>query len=194
MAESINYTDARQPFLDVETSPGDFPAVTMAATSKQIVNAALYAATGGAAYWWQGKKLSVVAMGKMTTGGTPGNLTIEIRLATADAGGTILAASAATAQASNKTDISWMLEAYVICRALGASTNGKLFAWGRFTYDGAGGLFTTTSQNPLLLPASAGAEVGVDLTAASGISLQMKNSGANANTLTVQDYLFQPLN
>lgn len=194
MAEGINYSDVRQPFVDVETSPGDFPAVTGTTTSKMLVPAAIYGATGGASYWWVGKKLYLWATGKVTTGGTPGNLVVEIRLGTTDAGGTILATSAATALAANKTDITWMLDAWIVCRAMGASTNGKLLATGRFVYDGAGALFTTTSQNPLLIPASANAEVGVDLTAASGISLQAKNSGANANTYTVQDYLFQPLN
>lgn len=194
MAESINYSDLRQPFLDVETSPGDFPAVTGATTSKMLMNNALYCTTGGAGYWWQGKKLYLKVMGKMTTGATAGNITIEARLATTDAGGTILATSAATALTNSKTDISWVCEVWVVCRAIGASTNGKLFAWGRFMYDGAGALFTTAGNNPLMLPASAGTETGVDLTASSAISLQMKNSGANASTYTVQDYDFQSLN
>lgn len=194
MAEGINYSDVRQPFLDVETSPADFAAVTGATTSKQLLNAAIYAATGGASYWWQGKKLYLMMRGKMTTGATPGNLVVEIRLGTTDAGGTILATSAATAMTGNKTDITWGLEAWIVCRAIGASTNGKLLATGRFSYDGAGVLFTTAGNNPMYIPASANAEVGVDLTTASGISLQMKNSGANANTYTVQDYEFVPMN
>lgn len=194
MAEGIYYSDARPPFVDVETSPGDFPAVTGATTSKMLLNNAIYCTTGGASYWWQGKKLYLWVMGKMTTGATAGNLTVEIRLATTDAGGTILATSAATALSNSKTDITWICEAWIVCRALGASTNGKLFASGRFMYDGAGALFSTTSQNPLLIPATAGTETGVDLTTASAISLQMKNSGANASTYTVQDYSFLPSN
>lgn len=194
MAEGINYVDSKQPYGYQGVSTGDFPAVTLSTTSKELVPAAIYSPTGGGNYWWQGKELRVRAFGKMTTVATPGNLTIEIRLATADAGGTIIATSAATALAANKTNISWTLDCYVECRALGTSTNGKLFGWGSFMYDGAAALFTTTSQNPLLIPASAAVDAGVDTSAASGISLQMKRSGSSAETVTVQDYLVQSVN
>jgi len=163
-------------------------------TSLQLWNAAIYTPTGGGSYWWAGKELRVRAFGKMTTAATPGNLTIEIRLATTDAGGTIIATSAATALAANKTNISWCCDCYVECRAAGGASVGSLFAWGEFKYDGAGALFTTTANNPLLLPASAATATTVDLSTASGISLQMKRSGSTAETVTAQDVLFQSLN
>lgn len=194
MAEGINYADSRQPFLDVETSPGAFPAVTGTTTSKMLLNNAVHCTTGGASYWWQGKKLYLWVELEMTTGATPGNLTVEIRLATADNSGTILATSAATAITGSKTSITCMVEAWIVCRAVAGSTNGKLWCSGRFMSDGASGLITTGANNPILIPASAGTEASVDLTAASAISLQMKNSGANASTYTVQDYSFIPLN
>jgi hypothetical protein len=56
---------------------------------------------------------------------------------------------------------------------------------GKFEYDGASGLFTTTSQNPLLLPATAPAAVNVDVTGGSAINIQMKRSGSTAETAQV---------
>lgn len=189
MAEGINYTDTRQPF-----NSADFSTITLLTTSLGLYPAAIWAATSGGSYWWVGKMVRVFCFGKMTTAATPGNLTIEIRLATTDAGGTILATSAATALAASKTNISWELDCTVKCRAVGSGTAGSLFAYGQFAFDGAGGLFTTAANNPLLIPASAAAATGVDTTTASGISIQMKRSGSTAETVTVQELFFQPLN
>lgn len=188
MSDGIFYRDAKAPF-----NIADFSAITLSTTSLMLWPSGGSPSATAAGYWNTNKKMKITAFGKMTTAVTPGNLTIEIRYGTVDNGGTILATSAATALAASKTSISFVLEAYVTSRA-GISTASGLFAWGRFIYDGTAGLFTTTSQNPLLIPASAAAAVNVDTTAANGINLQMKRSGSTAETVTVQDLLVEALN
>jgi len=176
------YQDSRLPF-----QTADFPQITLSTTSLMLWPAGGSSSATGAGYWTPGKKMRIRMFGKMTTAATPGNLTIEIRYGTTDAGGTILATSAATALAANKTNISWWSECVVQSRDDVMGTSKALFAFGYFFYDGAGGLFTTTSQNPLVLPASAAAAVNVDLTAANAINVQMKRSGSTAETVTVQE-------
>jgi len=168
----------------------DESAVTLSTTSLMLWPIARTSLVAN--YFYPGKKVKLTWFGKITTAATPGNLTIEIRLGTTDNGGTILATSAATALAASKTNISCTLEAYVHCRAIGSS--GSLFAWGKFIYDGAAALFTTTSQNPLLIPASAPAATTVDLTAATGLNIQMKRSGSTAESVTTQEVIYEALN
>ena len=192
MAEGINYVDSKAPF-----GSAAFSTISLSTTSLQIVPAVTYSPTGGTSYWWPGKRLRVLVFGTLTTAATPGNFTAEIRLATSDAGGTILATSTAEAMAANKTTVSFTLDSYVQCHAVqsGAAATGKLFAWGVFNTDPQGALFTTTAHNPIFLPATAPAETAsLDLTVASGISIQFKRSGSTAETVTVQDYIFQALN
>jgi hypothetical protein len=176
------YHETRAPFTDT----ADFATITLSTTSLMLWPSAGSRSATIAGYWQIGKKMNLHLFGKMTTAATPGNLTIEVRYGTADNAGTILATSAATALAATKTNISWWMDVSVEARANVGAASG-LFAFGRFMYDGAGGLFTTTSQNPLLLPASAAASVNVDTTVASAINVQMKRSGSTVETVTVQD-------
>jgi hypothetical protein len=183
--ETQNYHETRNPFH----CTADFTQITLSTTSLMTIAAAQMAGSPlvtAPGYWDLGKKIQVQMFGKITTGATPGNLVVEIRYGTTDNAGTILATSAATALAATKSNISWFLEAQIESRAFIGTASG-LFAWGRFMYDGAGALFTTTSQNPMLIPASLAAAVNVDTSVASGINIQMKRSGSTAETVTVQD-------
>jgi hypothetical protein len=188
MSDGIYYRDGKAPF-----NIADFSAITLLSTSLMLWPSGGSPAATPAGYWAANKKMKITLQGKMTTAATPGNLTVEIRFGTTDNGGTILQTSAATALAANKTNISFLLEAYITARA-GISSASGLYAWGEMRFDGAGGLFTTASQMPLLIPASAAAAVNVDTTAASGINIQMKRSGSTAETVTVQDLLVEALN
>lgn len=184
-AEGVNYIDSLPPF-----NSADFATVTLASTSKELWPTALWTSTpSGGRYWWPGKMLQVTAFGKITTAATPGNLTVEIRYGTGDAGGTLLATSAALTLIASQTGVSWRAEFTVECRAIGASTNGSLFAWG-FLQIGV----AVVAAGFALIPASSAVAVGIDTTAASGISLQAKRSGSTVETMTAQDMQFKALN
>jgi hypothetical protein len=130
----------------------------------------------------------------MTTGATPGNVTIEIRHQTGtptDAGGTILATSAATAFTASKTAISWWFKCFIEARGDASTfvpTAAPLFAMGMFQADGTGALITSPG-NPMFLPAATPAAVNVDTTLAGTIHIDMKRSGSTAEAVTVHDLL-----
>lgn len=171
---------------------GNFGQITLSTTSLMIANPAGGNWSTVLGYWDVGKRWKITVMGKMTTAATPGNLTIEIRYGTTDAGGTILATSAAVALAANKTDISFTLEAYIRANAVIGTASG-LFAWGRFIPDQVAVLIAA-ANNPLLIPASAAAAVNVDTSVAGGVNIQMKRSGNTTELLTVQDLIVEALN
>lgn len=193
-SETQNYHETRDPYFQ----SADFAAVSPLTTSISMVPILRVPATNlmfPAFYWLKpGRRWWILIQGKFTTAATPGNLTIEIRhqtgAAPTDAGGTILATSAATALAASKTGINFMLEVRVESRGDATTfvpTATPLNAYGNFQYDGAGGLFTTTSQNPLLIPAASNAAVNIDATLAGSIHIDAKRSGSTAEAITVQD-------
>jgi hypothetical protein len=145
-------------------------------------------------YWTPGKRIWVRAFGTMTTGATPGNMTLEMRCAQASALGVIIATSTAIALTANKTTISWFFEGVYECRTNGAS--GTMFAYGKFIANQLG-LLIPAANNPLVIPESgAMAAVAMDTTAAAnaGISLQMKRSGSTAESVTVHDVAINSMN
>jgi hypothetical protein len=180
-AGGLYYQDTRLPF-----NIADFSAVTLAATNKQLWLAAEYTPT----YkndWSPGKTFHLKAFGKMTTAATPGNLTVAVYYGTADALTTLLATSAALTLIASQTNISWRYEGYTTCRAVGAS--GSLIHTGILEIGTA-----VVAAGQALVPASAAAAVTCDLTATSGISLQMARSGSTAETATAQTLTFAAMN
>lgn len=184
------YHETRGPI----TQTSDYAAITGTTTSKSIMS--VTADLPGSplqfqqqGYWQIGKKWHVRLFGKMTTGATPGNITIEIRhqtgTAVTDAGGTILATSAAVALGASKTSASFFMDFTVEARAQ-IGTAAGLFAKGYFLTDPTFALLAST-VNPIFIPSNAAAAVNVDTTLAGYINVQMKNSGANASSYTVQD-------
>lgn len=184
-ADGLYYADTRQPFMIADQT-------NIAGTSEALLWPANYTSLV-ANYFTVGKMVYVNAAGKMTTAASSqGNITLTARYGTTT-GGTSLAASAATALAASKTNITWNAEMWVCCRATGSGTNGSLLAFGRFMFDGAGGVFTTASQMPLYFPATSPAGVGVDTTSAQGIILDA-TLGSASDTMTTQYLQFMALN
>lgn len=182
------YNDTRAPF-----AADDFPQITLLTTSLQLWPTAVWTPTY-ASDWFTGKKFYLYCFGKMTTVLTPGNLTVEIRYGTTDAGGILLATSAAVALTASKTNISWQLEAWVQCRDIGQpGANGSLFAHGFFAPDQSS-LLIPAANNPMLIPATAAVAVASDTTITSGLNIQFKRSGSTAETVTVQDLIFVAMN
>lgn len=169
------YHDTRGPF-----NTAAYPSVTLATTSKM-----LYPANPNVMVqpweWFPGKKIRVIAFGQITTAATPGNLTIELRAATADAGGTLLATSNALTLIASQTTKSWRCEFSIECWSTGnGGASGSLFASGVFEASAA-----VFAAGQALIPDGANAAVTVDLQAAVGLSLQFKRSGSTAETAQV---------
>lgn len=186
MADGLFYHDTREPFI-----AADLTAVTLSTTNKALFPASNFPALGGQYFARPGKKLRIRAFGRMTTGTTPGNLTVALLYGTgADANGVSICASAATALVASQTNLSWEFEAYVHCRTIGST--GTLFGTGRFIANPA--LIASTAQ-PLLLPASApAASASVDFTATNILSLQALRSGSTAETMQIHDLEISAMN
>ena len=186
-ADGIYYVDSKAPF-----AVADQGAVTLAATSKQLWPTVNETPTSGGGYWWPGKKVRLRVYGKITTGATPGNLTLDIRYGTTDAGGTQLATSAAVTLIASQTNIPFHIDAYITCRGIGVSGSGGSFlAWGVAQFGAA--VIATTAQ-PIFIPASAPAAVNADTTVSSGLHIGAARSGSTAETMTAVDVIFQAFN
>jgi hypothetical protein len=187
--ETANYHETRNPFKQT----ADYGQITLLTTSLSIlpITTVLIGSSMQfpAGYWDLGKKVQFRYFGKATTAATPGNWTFEIRHQTGtptDAGGTILATSAATAFTLNKTALPWFMDFTVEARAA-IGTTAPLFSKGFVMSDGTGALITSPG-NPIFLPATAPAAVNVDTTLASTIHVDVKRSGSTAETITVHDF------
>jgi len=178
------YVDSRAPWLITDPS-----AVTVIATNKAIIPLSNLPVLGSN-YWWVGKAVRIRMFGRMSTAASAGTQTFSLFWGTgADANGTSLAASAAQTLVNSQTNISWELEFFVRCRAIG--TSGSLFAWGMFSANVA--VLASTAQ-PVMIPASAPAAVAVDLTAANVLSPQVLATTSTTNTMQVHDFMFEALN
>jgi hypothetical protein len=165
----------------------DVTSVTLAATNKALYPVANIPAMGKD-YWTPGKAVRLDIWGRMTSGATPGNLTLALLYGTgADANGTSLAASAATAWTANQSNMTWRALLDIHCTAIG--TSGALFATGIFRVNEA------AIAAELLLPATSPATVTVDLTVANNVlSLQALRSGSTAETMQVHKIRVVPMN
>jgi hypothetical protein len=188
MADGAFYRDLRTPFI-----AADVGAVTLAATAKALYPVGSFPALG-AGYFNQflGKAIRIRLFGRITTVLTPGNGSFDIYFGTgADANGTILASSAALALSPSQTNVSWMAEIEVTVRKLNDATNGALLVTGYAAFN-VGVLASTLA--PMLIPATAAAQVSVDLTSSSIISVQFKRSGSTVETMQVHQLTVEALN
>jgi hypothetical protein len=171
------YNDLRAPFLIA--SPA---ATTLSTTNKALYNVSQVPAMGKD-YWWAGKTVQIRAFGQMTTGATPGNLTMALLYGTgADNTGVSLAASAALTLIASQSNISWWVYLWVRCITVGSA--GTLFCTGKAEFGTA-----VIAAGQALIPASAPAvSAACDLTVAGDIlSLQALRSGSTAETMQVVD-------
>lgn len=183
--DGANYLDTRAPFDIAATPPAS---VTLASTDKAIYTPSEFPSFGPG-YWWVGKQFRIRACGKATTGATPGNGTWDIYWGTgADANGTILASSVATALAANQSNISWWLDLLIECTVRGSS--GKLMVTGLAFMNAL-----LTTNVPMPIPATSPvASSAIDLTSSSIISVQYKRSGSTAETMQLLSLQPQPQN
>jgi hypothetical protein len=191
--ETQNYHETRDPYFQ----SADFGSTSPIATSISMVPILRVPATHlmfPAFYWLKpGRRWYIVMQLKLTTAVTPGNFTFEIRhqtgAAPTDAGGTILATSAATAFTASKTNITAVAQFWVEARGDATTfvpTATPLYAYGEIRADGTGAIITSPG-NPIMIPASAAAAVNIDATLAGSIHIDAKRSGSTAETIVVQD-------
>jgi hypothetical protein len=182
VADGKFYLDTLPPFIVT-----DVASVTLSTTAKALYPVGNVPAMGKD-YWWAGKKVYVWVYGRCTSAATPGNLTVQLMYGTgADANGTILAASAATAWTASQSNLSFYAWWRVYCTAIGSS--GALFAKGAVKFNEA------AIAAELMMPASAPATVTVDLTVASNVlSVQALRSGSTAETMQLHDIVMRPEN
>lgn len=169
----------------------DEATITLASTNKALLPPSRFAGLGTQFFNKPGRKLRINVFGKMTTGATPGNLTMAILFGTgADANGVSVCATAAVALTASQTNLSWEATFYIACRSIGPT--GTLF--GRGWLEANPGLIASTLQ-PIMIPASAAAvSAAVDLTGVLIPSVQALRSGSTAETITVQDFDISPMN
>lgn len=186
--EGPNYHETRNPIVQT----ADYSSITGTTTSKSIMSVTADIPGSSlvypAGYWQAGKKWHCRMWLKITTGAAAGNITIEVRMQTgsvSDAGGTIMATSAAVALANSKTAANVFMDFTVESRgAIGTTT--PMFVKGFALTDPTFALWAST-VNPIFIPSNASATANFDTTLAGAVNVQMKNSGANANVYVVHD-------
>src|SRR4051794_32930215 len=105
------FLDTREPHII-----SDLAAVTLASTDKALYTPSAFPVLGGQYFARPGKKLWILARGKITTAATPGSLTFDIYYGDGtDANGILLASSAAITLVANQTNLTWSIEFMVRC-------------------------------------------------------------------------------
>jgi hypothetical protein len=162
-------------------------AITLAATDKLLYPGALTALP--AQYFYAGKKCQLLVYGTITTAATPGNLGVELYYGTTDAGGTLLASSAALTLVASQTTIPFWATCYIKANGGAVPTAFPVEAYAKLEIGTA-----VIAAGGGLVPASAPAAVNIDSTAAQGFNVQFKRSGSTAETATTRDITFSALN
>lgn len=179
-ADGIHYLDQKEPHMTAAQS-----AVTLATTDKLIIPAAFTTNWSSGFGGKPGKTAYWTYYGSITTALTPGNIGVELYWGTADAGGTLLASSAALALVASQTTIPFRVEAYLKNRGPYGSACSVL-PWAICKF---GTAVIASPNDHFIVPSGAPTAVNIDATAASGFNCQVKRSGSTAETLTVQDVI-----
>jgi hypothetical protein len=135
-----------------------------------------------------GARLKVRAGGRMSTAGaTPGTLTLDIRFGSV----VVFNGGASPTLATSASNLSWLAEIELQCRAYGAGTSANMLGMGTLL-----SAALSASTPVMLLPASAPAVgTGFDSTASQAVDLYATWSFASAsNTITLHDFALQLLN
>lgn len=142
-----------------------------------------------------GKRIRITARGRISTVvTTPGTLTLDIRLGTT----VVFNGGAMNLNVTAQTNASWLFEAELLCRSIGASTTATLIGVGSFTSRAiigsaavaAGGV--TVTPLPDTAPAVG---TGFDSTVTNYVDLFGTWSVSNAaNSIQVHQYSLESMN
>jgi len=142
-----------------------------------------------------GKQLRVRATGRISTVVTsPGTLTLDLRMGTT----VIWTGGAMSLNIVAKTNVSWLLDLILTCRAVGATTTTTFLGVGAWESEAVIGspLPTVGGSGGLLLPASAPAVgTGIDATASQAIHMFGTWSTASAsNSIQCHQFSVEDMN
>lgn len=172
----------------------DGAALTASTTPTSLLSASSKYTLPANFFNYVGKKLRLRAAGRISTVvTTPGTLLLDFRL------GSIVAFSGG-AMALNivaKTNVTWIFEAELDCRAVGSGTSAALLGIGKWMSEAviASPLPAVGGSGLLLLPSSAPANgTGFDSTAAQQIDLFGTWSISNANSVQVHQFSLEAMN
>jgi len=180
------WVDLRAPHMSADAAQVTFSVTT----AKALLTTANLPILGANYFSYIGKAVRIRMVGRITTVAGVGSITASLYWGSgADANGTIVATSAAVALTASQTNLTWELELYVRCRALGAT--GSLLAYGMLNANVA--VLASTLQ-PVMIPASAAAPTTVDLTQNFVLSPNFAIGGTTGSTATVHDFMYEALN
>lgn len=137
-----------------------------------------------------GKTLRVTAFGRISTTTGPPTITFDVRF-----GAVVVFNGAAVTTVVSLTNKTWLLEAILTCRSIGASTSATMLGTGSFTSSIVVGS-TGGNANTAMLPDSAPAVgTGFDSTSSQTVDLFATWSAASAsNTLQLHNYTLEAMN
>jgi len=133
--------------------------------------------------WWRiGRELRLRAAGRISTAAsTPGTLTFDARLGSV----VVFSGGASVTLATSASNLTWVLDMYLTCRSIGASTIATILGSGLLT----SAVLSATVPVQLLPASSPAAGTGFDSTAAAVLDLFATWSVANAsNTLRCDQF------
>jgi hypothetical protein len=171
-------------------------AATAASVSIQVLPdgvSPLFAGAGGATggtggFWYPGKTVQYTLMGRGTTAASPGSTVFQCNVATSQnvTTGNAVGGTSSIALAASQTNISWMINGWVVCRSVG--TAGALMGMATLQL---GALASTNVSN--MIPNSAPATGAVDTTANSALNF-LVTLGATTVSFTVHLMVWQVMN
>jgi hypothetical protein len=170
LASSQNFTEILQPVMvaDQTAVPG---------TAEAVLWAAMFGALPANFFDRPGKTARVRALGVMTTGATPGTLTLTPRYGTTTGGTSLGAGTVSGTLVASQTNAPWFLDATCVCRAIGAS--------GQLVFYGVWESVVGYAAAPGAVECGRGAVTTVDTSAATGgltIGATLSNAGSSLTT------------
>jgi hypothetical protein len=173
------------------SATGDGSAVTGTTATSLLPSAAKLVLPAN--YSEVGRMLRLRAAGRISNiVTTPGTLTLDVRFGSA----IVFDGGAMQLNAVAKTNVTWVLEADLVIRAIGSGTAANLLGTGKWTSESVVGspVPGTGGSGSLLLPASAPAVgAGYDSTATQQVDLFAKFS-LTGNSITLHHYTLESLN
>lgn len=141
-------------------------------------------------FWAQGRAIRIWASGFLTTIGTAGTITLNMRLNSIS--GNSLGASAAITPVISITKGAWLFQAMIVCRTVGSA--GTLIGAGQITF-GSTVVTTTSPGRTWLLPdVNSDATATIDTTVSGGNQIVFTTLMTQAHTMTTQIGVCEVLN
>lgn len=141
-------------------------------------------------FWYVGRSLRIRVSGFLTTIGTAGTVTMNLRLNSIS--GASLGASVAIVPIINITKGAWIYEGYVTCRSVGAA--GSLIGSGQIVFGSTVVTATSPGRTWLMPDVTSDATAAIDTGLAAGNQLVLTTLMTQAHTMTTQMSVCEVLN